>query len=327
MTAPILMPITVPTGEIAVRGPFDLAASCRYLASYGPAARPDAASEPGVLRLAFPVDGEWTHVGAAIRQRSPGTLEVEVFGPVELAARVMTQVSRVLCVDVDASGLPDVDRRDSVAARLRAESPGLRPVLFSSPYEAACWSVLSQGMRFTSALKRRRVLAESHGRIVDVGEYQVVSFPAPEALAELSSAEGLAGFRVARLRSVAQAALDGRLDPVELRTLPIPDALAHLSAISGIGTFSAEQILLRGAGHPDLFPRADARLHHAMCEEYALPPGTPTPQLALLADDWRPYRSWLVQLLRATRDAVPPAPETPPSATAPLSEVAGVVPV
>ncbi|WIX82934.1 hypothetical protein QRX50_20290 [Amycolatopsis carbonis] len=304
MTAPILLPIDVPTGEIAVRGPFDLSAASRYLAGFGPAARPDAASEPGVLRLAFPVDGVWTHAGAAIRQRSPGTVEVEVCAPVELAARVMGQVSRMLSLDVDASGLPDIDLRDSAAARLRAEHPGLRPVLFSSPYEAACWSALSQGMRFTTAVRRRRLLAERHGAIIDVGEYQVVSFPAPAVLAELASEDGLADFRVARLRAIAQAAADGRLDPMALRALPIPDALAHLRTIPGIGAFTAEQILLRGAGHPDLFPLADGRLHQSMREAYSLPATTPASELIPLADDWRPYRSWIALLFRATLDAV-----------------------
>ncbi|MFI5611728.1 DNA-3-methyladenine glycosylase family protein [Amycolatopsis sp. NPDC051903] len=324
MTAPILLPIPVPTGEIAVRGPFDLTAASRYLAGFGPAGRPDAAVEPGVLRLAFPVDGVWTHAGATIRQRSPGTVEVEVSAPVDVAPRVMTQVSRMLSLDVDAAGLPDVDRRDSVAARLRASWPGLRPVLFSSPYEAACWSVLSQGMRFTQAMKRRRLLAERHGRIVDVGEYQVVSFPAPAALAELASEEGLADFRVARLRSVAQAALDGRLDPAALRGVPVPEALAGLCAIPGLGRFSAEQILIRAVGHPDLFPRADGRLHAAMREEYGLPDSVPPDQLERLADDWRPYRSWVALLFRATRDAVPPEAQgaAPETVSAPVGEVA-----
>ena len=66
MTAPILLPIDVPTGEIAVRGPFDLCAASHYLAGFGPAARPDAASEPGVLRLAFP----WTASGPTPEPRS-----------------------------------------------------------------------------------------------------------------------------------------------------------------------------------------------------------------------------------------------------------------
>src|SRR5262249_235504 len=76
----------------------------------------------------------------------------------------------------------------------RAAHPGLRPVLFPSPYEAACWAVLSQGMRFTTALRRRRLLAERHGTILDVGEYQVISFPEPAVLAELSSEAALAHF-------------------------------------------------------------------------------------------------------------------------------------
>jgi len=60
------IPVTV---ELRVRGPFDLAASMRFLEGFTPAARSDAAAEPGLLRLAFPAEAGWLPVGAAIRQR------------------------------------------------------------------------------------------------------------------------------------------------------------------------------------------------------------------------------------------------------------------
>ncbi len=42
------------TTTIRPQGPFDLAASTRFLEGFTPTARPDAAAEPGVPRLAFP---------------------------------------------------------------------------------------------------------------------------------------------------------------------------------------------------------------------------------------------------------------------------------
>ncbi|MFE3170153.1 DNA-3-methyladenine glycosylase family protein [Amycolatopsis sp. NPDC059090] len=297
MTAPILRPIDLPTGEIAVHGDFDLSAASQWLAGAGPAG--SFAAEPGVLRLAFPVEGTWTHAGAAIRQRSPGTVEVGVAAPVEIASRVVAQVSRMLSLDVDESGFAEVASRDSVVRRLQARHSGARPVLYSSPYEAACWAVLTQGMRARQAMRLREQLAVRHGR--QVGDDGPFSFPTPQILAELDDEPSVGPFRLARLRAVARAATDGRLDTEELLALSIPDAMTRLCAIPGIGAFSAEQILLHGAGHPDLFPRLDTQLHQILCAEYALPPDTPPDELEPLTEDWWPYRSWVAHLFRLDR--------------------------
>ncbi|WP_051792064.1 DNA-3-methyladenine glycosylase family protein [Amycolatopsis jejuensis] len=299
MTAPILSAIDLPTGEIAVHGAFDLAAASQWLARSGPAAH--FAAEPGVLHLAFPVEGSWTCAGVAVRQRSPGTVEVGVAAPIEVAARVIAQVSRMLSLDVDVSGFTGIASRDSVVRRLQARYAGARPVLFSSPYEAACWAVLTQGMRAPQAMRFREQLAARHGQAV--GEGGLISFPAPPALVELVSEPSLGQFRLARLRAVARAAIDGRLDAGELRALPISQAVSRLCAITGIGPFSAEQILQHGAGHHDLFPRLDTHFHEVLRAEYGLPPDTPPDELEPLADDWRPHRSLVAHLFRVHRVA------------------------
>ncbi|GAA3549583.1 DNA-3-methyladenine glycosylase [Amycolatopsis ultiminotia] len=296
MTAPILRPIDLPVGEITVHGAFDLAAAARRFA-------PSGLPEPGVLALAFPVEGVWSHAGAVIRQRSPGTVSVEVVAPVDVADRVVGQVSRMLSLDADPSGFPAVAARDSVVRRLVSRHPGVRPVLHPSPYEAACWAVLVQGMRAAQATRFRERLVARHGRVVEHAGVRMLSFPAPSVLAGLSDEPGLGQFRLARLRAVAKAAGKGRLDAGELRALPVARALAQLCAIPGIGAFSAEQILQHGAGHPDLFPRTDTQLHQVLRAEYALPPDTPVPELEPLADDWRPYRSWVAHLFRIDRQS------------------------
>ena len=67
--------------------------------------------------------------------------------------------------------------------------------------------------------------------------------------------------------------------------------------LPGIGPFSAELILLRGAGYPDAFPTHEKRLHRAMAAVYHLNPGPEA--LRAIADRWRPYRTWIALLLRA----------------------------
>lgn len=123
---------------------------------------------------------------------------------------------------------------------------------------------------------------------------------------------GLTDIKIQRLHALAEAALDGKLDAPHLRALPVDHALAELRTLPGIGPFSAELILIRGAGHPDVFPRHEPRVHKAIATAYGL--GAPTTDddvtpLAEIADRWKPYRSWVAFLLRVrAQDTPSPGP-------------------
>ena len=52
------------------------------------------------------------------------------------------QVAAILSLDVDGRGFADVAQRDPVVGELQAQLPGLRPVLFWTPYEAAAWTII-----------------------------------------------------------------------------------------------------------------------------------------------------------------------------------------
>jgi DNA-3-methyladenine glycosylase II len=86
--------------------------------------------------------------------------------------------------------------------------------------------------------------------------------------------------------------------------MPVEAALAHLRALPGIGPFSAELILIRGAGHPDVFPRHERWLHASMAEAYGLgePDAADARRLAGISDHWAPFRSWVALLLRTRRE-------------------------
>ncbi|GAA4553387.1 DNA-3-methyladenine glycosylase family protein [Amycolatopsis samaneae] len=291
----------VPSGRIAVRGPFDLTASACFLACFTPAGRPDAAGESGVLRLAFPVDGAGAPVGAVIRQRAPGEVEVEVCGPAGLAERGRAQVRRILSLDVDATGFALAGERDPVVGALQRERPGLRPVLFPSPYEAACWAVLTQRLRTSQAAKIRQRLSEEYGHRVLVGGVELWAFPEPGVLSRLRGFPGVPETKLARLCQVARAAEEGELEADDLRSLPVAAALDRLRSLPGIGPFSAELILVRGAGHPDVFPVHEGRLAGVMRERYGRPDAGPV-ELAGIAEAWRPFRSWVSFLLRSAQE-------------------------
>jgi 3-methyladenine DNA glycosylase/8-oxoguanine DNA glycosylase len=292
--------ISRPRTDIEVRGEFDLAAAARFLTGFAPAGQPD--SEPGALRVAFALDGEWTPVGAVLRQRSPGEVTVEVHGPPEHTDAVVAQVRRMCSLDVDGTAFPEAGARDPVVSLLQGLHPGLRPVLFASPYEAACWAVLSHRIWMTQAVRLRRRLTERYGTEVDVGGSMLRAFPAPAALAKMEYQPGLPGPKIPRLRAIAEAAAGGMLDAAALRAMPAEEALKQLQLLPGIGRFSAELILIRGAGHPDVFPRSETRLHEIMRDAYHLP-GAGVAELAEIAESWAPFRSWVSFLFRVEGEA------------------------
>ncbi|NUK22406.1 DNA-3-methyladenine glycosylase 2 [Streptomyces lunaelactis] len=304
------------TVVITPRGPFSLAASLRFLEGFAPAGCRDA-SDGRVLRLAFPADDGRSTVSAEVRQaQSPeGTVRANVTvhsgNPGNDAAgtasaesdgtsRVRAQLARILSLDVDGSAFPRLAEDDPVVAELMAAYPGLRPVCFYSPYEAAAWAVIGHRIRMVQAAAIKARIAEHHGQRVTVAGESLHAFPTPLVLRGLSRVPGLPETKAARLRALADAALAGDLDAARLRAMPVDDALAHLRTLPGIGPFSAELILIRGAGHPDVFPRHERRLHASMAEAYGLgdPDASDARRLAGIGDHWAPYRSWVALLLR-----------------------------
>jgi 3-methyladenine DNA glycosylase/8-oxoguanine DNA glycosylase len=287
--------------QIPVRGLFDLDASIRFLEGFTPAARGDAAEEPGALRLAFPVEGTWDHVGVLVRQLAPQIVEAEVFAAEEVVPAVLTQVGRILSLDVDGTAFAGLGASDEVAGGLIGRYPGLRPVLFHSPYEAACWAVIGHRIRIPQAAGIKQRTAERFGRAVPIGGRSLVSFPGPEELLIAGDQLGVPDVKADRLKGLAEAARDGLLDAELLRGMEPEKAMEHLQRLRGIGPFSAQLILIRGAGHPDVFPRDERRLHAEIMHAYGLKDAE-TAQLEQMAEGWRPFRSWMALLFRSDRE-------------------------
>lgn len=99
---------------------------------------------------------------------------------------------------------------------------------------------------------------------------------------------------------MAEAALDGKLDPIRLREADPADALAALEEIRGIGPFYAGLILVRSSGAADVLPPGEPRLMSAIGDAYDLGGAATPDQLASITEAWRPYRTWIAVLLRAS---------------------------
>jgi DNA-3-methyladenine glycosylase II len=280
------------TFVLTAQGPFSLAASTRFLEGFTPAAFTGTVGQP--LDLAFPAEGSWQTAGVRVGSHPDGA-ECEILHPAApgpgLFAAVRAQVERILSLDTDGSGFPAVGERDPVVAGLQRRYPGLRPVGFWSPYEAAAWAIIGHRIRIRQAAAIKARIAQQLGKPVSFGDHVVHAFPAPDRLNGLGAFPGLTGHKPEWLRSVAAAALEGGLDAAWLRAQPRDQALARLKQLPGIGDFSAELVLLRGAMDPDCTPRHEPRLARAVALAYHLPQPPSAEELRRMSESWRPYRT------------------------------------
>ena len=277
-------------------GAFSLAAAASF--GFGPhTGRPKPDGD--LMRLAFAVDGYRGHSGVVLRQRGD-VIDGSVDGA--RGAAVERQVKRVLSLDHSGTEWLAVGKRDPVIGRLQQQHPGLRPVLFHSPYEAAAWSIISARKPRAYAATLRTKLATAHGKVFDLEGEMLAAFPLPEKLAALRAFPGLDATRLTRLRAIARAALDGQLDAARLAKLSPEAARAELETLPGIGPFYADLVLVRGTGLADLLPRNEPMLLSYAGHFYGDGKAVDMATLESIAERWRPFRTWATVLIRVAGD-------------------------
>lgn len=284
--------------EIEPVGPYSLSASARFLEGFAPAVQ--GASPEGHLHLAFVPDGADATAGICLQESPTGSVRGELYGAGH-AEGIRDQVARILSLDSDAGGFAEVGVRDPRVGRLQALHPGLRPVCFHSPYEAAAWAIIGQRVRIVQAARVKEAMSRELGEAVEMHGDERRAFPPPSRLRRLQGFAGLTERKAGYLRALGEAAEEtDLLDAARLRSVPAEQALAELEELPGIGPFSGELILLRGAGEPDRAPVAEPRLRRAVSRAYRLDAEPGEEELARLAEAWRPFRTWVAFLLRVS---------------------------
>lgn len=259
----------------------------------------------GIMRLAFCLDGYRQQVGVEVGQ-DPAGVHCVVQGSGELEA-IKDQVARVLSLDYDGRGFAEVGERDPVIGRLQKAAPGLRPPLFYSPYEAAAWSVLSARRPAAQMAQVREELNRHHGRTFELAGRSMAAFPLPEQLLTVAEFPGLPPEKIARLHGVARAAVDGQLDVERLKAIGPEEAMAAVQQVKGIGPFYSALIVIRGTGFADVLPRGEKMALELVRELYGLAATPSADEFEEIAEQWRPFRTWSLVLIRAAAKRLPPS--------------------
>jgi DNA-3-methyladenine glycosylase II len=284
--------------EIEPLGPYSLEESAHFIGGWHPAPA-EGGSGRGHLHLAFLTDMGWEAIGVCLTQSESGVVRGEVYGQGD-AAGAKRQVARILSIDIDGRGWPEVGQRDRVVGLLQRRFPGFRPVNWSDAYEAAAWCVMSTRINVRQAQSIKDRMCRELGHEVDVHGHRMWAFPEPARLVALESYPGLFGRKVEYLNRLGRAALAGDLDTEMLRALPQQESLERLQRLAGIGEFGSQLVRLRALSAVDELPTQERRLLGAIRAEYGLDAEPSPAELVALAEPWRPFRMWVAVCLRRT---------------------------
>lgn len=223
-------------------------------------------------------------------------LSISWYSPAEVGdTRPLRRLlTRMLYLDFD---LDEFYRRplDPMMRKLIRKYRGFRPILTPDIFEAAAWAIIGQqvNLQFAYQLKSRLVAAVDRTFQVDGERYHL--FPRADEIATMTintlRAMQLSQRKAEYLLDLSRMVADGRLDLEALAGDEYETACEKLMSIRGLGPWSANYILMRGAGHRDAFPFGDSGINHALCSLYGAKARAGAKHITKLSNRWRPYRA------------------------------------
>jgi DNA-3-methyladenine glycosylase II len=170
--------------------------------------------------------------------------------------------------------------------------PGLRILTIPDPFEALVWAILGQQINVAFAAKTKRALIERYGEVVEVGGRSYRLFPEPDRLAALTPEE-LRPLQISRQKGLYITGLArSGIDLEALRGRPDEEVVERLTRLKGIGRWTAEYLLVRGFGRPDVIAAGDMGIRAIAGRLYGLGRNATEAEVRELARAWAPWRGY-----------------------------------
>lgn len=193
--------------------------------------------------------------------------------------------------------------RNERVARLVQQHGGLRPPIISDPFQSLITSITAQQVNLTWATTTRRRLVHQTGRRHSLDGVELWEFPSPERLAKVTVSQlrdlQFTTRKAEYIIGVAEAACEGTLDGLE--ALSNDEVIARLVAMRGIGRWSADWLLARCLGRPDVVAAGDLGVRKAVSFSYHSSDTILSEEVVRsTADTWDDAANWTAHLLLDT---------------------------
>lgn len=292
------------SGTLAATPPFDFAHTLAFLADFGPTAGEQAIDEQGLTKAVL-VDDR----AIAFTVRASGTIEephlaytLHADAPLDpaRAAATLDRIGFFLGLADDLRPFYAIGAADPAFAPVQARLYGYHQVKFLTPFENACWAILTQRNPLPQARRAKEALIARYGGGVTVEGRRHEAFPEAARLAAVAPDELAALVGNARRGTYLHAAASAfaAVDEGWLRAGPTGEVEGWLRGIKGIGAWSAAFILIRGLGRADVLPAGEGRLAAIVSRRYL--GGAPATDDAIMrcAAPYGPWRGYWAHYLR-----------------------------
>ncbi len=292
--------------ELAVREPYDLAPTLAFLSARAIAGVEHADDATYRRSLALPRGHGVVAVLGTARTggRTYVRAELELQDWRDLAPAVR-RVRRLLDLDADPVATDALLGRDPALAPLVTAHPGRRVPGSSDPFETAVRAVVGQQVSVGGARTLLgRITASAGDRLTIAHDVLTHVFPSPDAVAALD--EATLPMPASRRRTLVELGARAAIGKLPLDAGADRDeARAALLDVPGIGPWTADYVMMRGFGDPDVFLPTDLGVVRGLS---AL--GID----AASSERWRPWRSYAMAHVWSAaadppRTAIPPSPQ------------------
>ncbi len=292
------------SGTLIPTPPFDFDKSLNFLGVFMPTMQEQTVSSH-TLTKAISIDGQTI----VFQLTSNGTtenpqLEYTLFSaqPIneETENAVVERMIFFLSLKDDLHPFYRIGREDADFAPIIEHLYGYHQVKFLTPFENACWAVLTQRNPMKIAQKTKQILIEKYGNHLEVNENVYWAFPEPIQIAVVNESELLKVIRNDRRTEylIAAARAFSEVNEGFLKTAPDEEVEAWLRNIKGIGEWSATFIMVRGLGRMEYIPLTETRLVEAASKVYGYGEELSREDLKRLAERYGPWQGYWAHYLR-----------------------------
>ena len=288
-------------GSLRPTPPFDFAKSLDFLGVFPPMREDQTVTE---LSMTKAVRFGGRAIVFQLRQtgtiKTPG-LKYTLFADHPFShglTQVITdRISFFLSLSDDLDQFYRVAIHDSSFAPVLQKLYGLHQVKFLTPFECACWAVLSQRNQLSAARKAKQALLERFGTSLEVNGHVYWAFPEPAQLQEASKEELRSLIKHERREKYLGEVIKAfnQVDERFLRNADYDKVERWLTNITGIGEWSARLILLRGLGRMEKLA-IEKRLIAAAGRVYGKP--MTTQRLHVISEKYARWKGYWAYYLR-----------------------------
>ncbi len=241
-------------GLIGPVAPFDFLQSLEFLSDFTPMKNEQAVKSASLTKAieirGRPIVFELTSNGTVENPRLKFVAYSETEFTEEIENLLIDRINFFLSLQDDLSEFYKIAKADKCFSPIVKRFYGHKQVKFLTPFEIACWAILTQRIPMSFARKMKEQITQKFGDHIKINGLDYHTFPEPAKLVACSIEELLEvvpNKRKAEYLSEVVKAFS-QVDEQWLRKGPYDEVLEWLKGIKGIGDWSANFVMIRGLG-------------------------------------------------------------------------------